>query len=145
MNEYGYIYLLGNEAMPCFYKIGCTERSPHRRAAELSNSTSVPKPFQVLLYIEASDFKAVERQLHQELSDFRVSYAREFFCFGPAHMGWLRDVFRTHPDKIAYVEYDWFEFAPHVDEEVPAWTDDGEYLRMPSAPPIEPGQLRLVA
>lgn len=145
MSNYGFVYLLGNHAMPCFYKIGCTERSPHRRAEELSSPTSVPQAFQVLLYIETSDFQSVERHIHQELSDFRVNTGREFFCFGPAHMGWLRDVFRAHPDRMGYVEYDWYDFAPHVDEVVETWSEDGSYLHGPSHPPIERGQLRLVA
>jgi hypothetical protein len=145
MSNYGFVYLLGNPAMPCYYKIGCTERSPHRRAEELSNATCVPQPFQVLLYIEVDDFQKVESRLHIELADFRVNSGREFFCFGPAHMGWLRDVFRAHPYRTAYTECEWYEFAPHVDEVVDAWTNDGEYLRMPSHPPIKRGGLRLVA
>jgi hypothetical protein len=142
---YGFVYLLANRAMPCYYKIGCTERAPHQRASELSAGTAVPHPFQVLLYIEASNFQQVEQRLHQELSDFRVNMDREFFCFGPNHMNWLRCVFRSHPERSAYTECEWYEYGPHEDVEVETWSDDGEYLHMPSHPPIERGELRLVA
>lgn len=143
--SYGFVYLLGNAAMPCYYKIGCTERSPHRRAEELSAGTGVPHPFQVLLYIEADNFQKVEQRLHQELSDFRPNPSREFFCFLPLHMNWLRQVFTHHPEKCAYAECDWYEFAPRLDIKVDTWSSDGEYLHMPSHPPVERGELRLVA
>ncbi|WP_137137356.1 GIY-YIG nuclease family protein [Pseudomonas asiatica] len=42
--NYGFIYCLGNQAMPGIYKIGMTERAPSQRCLELSNSTSAPLP-----------------------------------------------------------------------------------------------------
>ena len=43
----GSVYVLESDAMPGFYKIGWTERSPHERAKELSG-TSVPSPYRVV-------------------------------------------------------------------------------------------------
>ena len=79
MSKRGFVYVLGNPWMPDLYKIGCTERSPHERAAELSNHTGVPAPFQVLCYIECEDFQAVEQGAHKWLHEHRVSNGREFF------------------------------------------------------------------
>lgn len=80
MSKIGFVYILTNEYMPGVYKVGCTERSPHERAAELSAPTGVPAPFEVLCYVECHDFQAIERKVHAWLSDFRVSNGREFFC-----------------------------------------------------------------
>jgi hypothetical protein len=76
---YGFVYIIGNPCMPNAYKFGCTERSPHARAVELSNSTSVPKEFYVACYLECSDFQTVERQLHRYAEQYRISSNREFF------------------------------------------------------------------
>lgn len=78
MSDFGFVYMLHNPQMLCV-KIGCTERSPHARADELSNSTGVPFPFQVACYVELRRFQAFERQMHEWLKDYRVNPAREFF------------------------------------------------------------------
>lgn len=65
--------------MPDLYKIGCTERSPARRAAELSHGTGVALPFDVICYWEGEDFQRYERELHEVFSDARVNDSREFF------------------------------------------------------------------
>ncbi len=81
---YGFVYILINDCMPDVYKIGCTERSPHQRADELSKPTGVPTPFRVLCYAEFGNddfgnFQAVERALHAWMNDRRVNESREFF------------------------------------------------------------------
>lgn len=82
MSKIGFVYILTNDYMPNVYKVGCTERSPHERAAELSASTGVPAPFEVLCYIECHDFQAVETKVHGWLSGNRISNGREFFNGG---------------------------------------------------------------
>jgi hypothetical protein len=97
----GFVYILVNQYMPDLYKVGCTERSPHERAAELSKPSGVPTPFTVLCYIEVPDFQVVERKLHQHLSNFRVSNQREFFEGGLGHaVGWLW----WHRDRLAFCD-----------------------------------------
>jgi hypothetical protein len=146
MMKFGFVYLLGNKAMPCIYKIGCTERAPHQRAAELSAATGVPHEFSVLLYMEVAYFQEVERRIHRELADFRVSNEREFFCFGPAHMEWLRWVFKSYPDALSFVECAWRRFYPHdCSEYVETWIDEGCNLVLPDAAPISLGNLQLIA
>lgn len=143
MSRYGFVYLMGNPEMPCCYKIGLTEYSPHKRAKELSASTSVPDAFQVLCYIETSDCQFVEAGLHQFLADFRINFSREFFRFSPAHMPWVLGLFKFHPLQSAYAECEAPSFVPsHLPEDNP-W--DGR-LDEPRMTPIAPvGFLRLVA
>ncbi len=75
----GFVYILVHEFMPNVYKIGCTERSPHTRAEELSRSTSVPSSFDVLCYLECRDFLQVEQAAHRYMSANRINENREFF------------------------------------------------------------------
>lgn len=94
MSKYGFVYILVNDYMPDVYKVGCTERSPHERAAELSNHTGVPAPFKVLCYIEVQDFQAVEKKVHGWLQAYRLA-GREFFfgevVYAVRLLFWLRD------------------------------------------------------
>ncbi len=76
--NYGFIYCLGNQAMPGIYKIGMTERAPSQRCLELSNSTSAPLPFDLLFYGEVANPQAVEREIHDYFSLQRVNDS-EFF------------------------------------------------------------------
>jgi hypothetical protein len=144
---YGFVYLLGNKAMPCFYKIGCTERSPHARARELSNASGIPQPFHVLLYIEVDDFQRVEQRFHHEIADYRVSMQREFFLFGPAHMNWLWWAFSDYPGVLSFASPDWHLFAAKPsfpDEHEETWIFDGAQISLPNTPPLQPGDLRVV-
>jgi hypothetical protein len=79
MSNYGFVYIMGNRAMPGIYKIGMTMGAPSKRAEELSSSTSVPLPFEVMAYGEAENPSQVERELHSGYADDRVSPSREFF------------------------------------------------------------------
>jgi len=99
MSQVGFVYILTNDYMDDVYKVGCTERSPHERAAELSKHTGVPHPFDVLCYIEIADFQRVEKAFHHWLERFRINENREFFYQGldvaVQHMFW-------HPDRLAF-------------------------------------------
>lgn len=138
--SYGFVYLLGNKAMPNYYKIGCTTGSPCARAGQLSAASGVPKPFHVLLYIEVDNFQRVEQRLHLELSDFRASRRREFFRFGPGHMTWLWYVFETYLERVSFAAPEWHRYAAHPsfpDDYVDTWIDEGDYLHMPSCAPLD--------
>lgn len=76
--EYGFVYVLQNEAMNGYYKVGMTRRPPHQRAEELSAATGVPMPFKVVYYAEVENPVAVERHVHSVLDDYRAE-GREFF------------------------------------------------------------------
>lgn len=79
MAKYGYVYILTHDYMDEVIKVGCTERSPHERADELSKGTAIPSPFNVLCYIEVENFQTVEQKFHEWMAPFRISSSREFF------------------------------------------------------------------
>jgi hypothetical protein len=62
MNEI--IYVLTNETMPGYVKIGKTNTNLEQRVRELSASTSVPLPFTVFYACTVKDAHFVEHQLH---------------------------------------------------------------------------------
>ena len=75
----GWIYMMSNPAMPGIVKIGMTTTSPEQRCKELSSSTSVPIPFELVVAYHVSDPSHVERAVHEILRDKRVNSNREFF------------------------------------------------------------------
>ena len=81
MNEI--IYILTNEAMPGYVKIGKTNNGLEQRIRELSASTSVPLPFTVFYACTVKNAQFVEHQLHDAFDDNRVNPKREFFRVAP--------------------------------------------------------------
>lgn len=81
MNEI--IYILINEAMPGYVKIGKTTTSLEQRIRELSASTSVPLPFTCFYACTVKDASFVEHQLHDAFDDNRINPRREFFKISP--------------------------------------------------------------
>ena len=80
MQAEGYIYILFNPAYRANqYKIGMTTKTPERRATEISASTGVPHPFEVLYERRVVDCQKAERLVHQRLAAWRGSTDREFF------------------------------------------------------------------
>jgi hypothetical protein len=77
------IYVLTNEAMPGYVKIGRTNTSLEQRVRELSASTSVPLPFTVFYACTVNNATFVEHQLHDAFDDSRVNPRREFFGIDP--------------------------------------------------------------
>ena len=73
------IYILINEAMPGYVKIGKTSTSLEQRIRELSTSTSVPLPFTCFYACTVRDARFVEHQLHDAFDDNRINPKREFF------------------------------------------------------------------
>jgi hypothetical protein len=99
MADFGFVYLLTNPYMDGVYKIGCTERSPHARADELSKPTGVPAPFRVFCYIECANFQSVERRFHEWLKEHRISDSREFFHGG---MSFAVRIMYWHPNRLTF-------------------------------------------
>lgn len=81
MNEI--IYILTNEAMPGYVKVGRTSTSLEQRIRELNSSTSVPLPFTAFYACTVKDAPFVEHQLHDAFDDNRVNPRREFFHIAP--------------------------------------------------------------
>ncbi len=80
MNEI--IYILTNEAMPNFIKIGYTKNSLEERLKQLDR-TNLPLPFEVYYACEVENAREDEKWLHSIFSDKRVRDGREFFKMDP--------------------------------------------------------------
>jgi hypothetical protein len=77
-----FVYILINEAMPGYIKIGRTSTSVEQRMKEL-DKTSVPLPFQCYYAARVEDDQTLERTLHAAFGDHRVRSSREFFRLDP--------------------------------------------------------------
>lgn len=77
------IYVLTNETMPGYVKVGKTSTGLEQRIKELSNSTSIPLPFTCFFACTVKDSSFVESQLHKAFDDNRVNPRREFFKISP--------------------------------------------------------------
>ncbi|OGC15399.1 hypothetical protein A3J90_06220 [candidate division WOR-1 bacterium RIFOXYC2_FULL_37_10] len=77
------VYVLTNEAMPGYVKIGKTSTSLEQRIRELSASTSVPLPFTCFYACTVKDMSFVEHQLHDAFDNNRINPKREFFKIAP--------------------------------------------------------------
>lgn len=79
MNEI--IYVLINEAMPGYVKIGKTTDLESRIRS--LDTTSVPLPFECFYACTVKDAGYAEKQLHDAFLDHRVRSSREFFEVSP--------------------------------------------------------------
>jgi hypothetical protein len=77
-NHDGIVYVLVNEAMPGYVKIGRTRTSVEQRLQELY-TTPVPLPFECIAARRVPNAKATETLLHDTFEDRRVTSRREFF------------------------------------------------------------------
>ncbi len=77
------IYILTNEAMPGYVKIGRTNTDLEQRIRDLSGSTSVPLPFTCFYACTVNNATFVEHQLHDAFDGNRVNPRREFFQIAP--------------------------------------------------------------
>ncbi len=78
----GIVYILTNQAMPGYVKVGLTENDLTLRIKQL-DTTSVPLPFECFYAARVEDCKLVERLLHDAFDDMRVRANREFFQIDP--------------------------------------------------------------
>jgi PAS domain-containing protein len=75
------IYILINEAMPGYVKIGKTNNLEQRIRS--LDTTGVPLPFECFYACKVKDATFVERQLLDAFMDHRVRSSREFFEIAP--------------------------------------------------------------
>ena len=78
----GIVYILTNEAMPGYTKVGKTMTSVEERMRNLDD-TGVPLPFECFYAARVKDVDFVEKCLHDAFGDFRVRKRREFFRVAP--------------------------------------------------------------
>lgn len=80
------VYVLINEAMPGYVKVGKTSTTLEQRIKELSSSTSVPLPFTCFYACTVKNSAFVERQIHNAFDNNRPNKKREFFQIAPARI-----------------------------------------------------------
>lgn len=78
----GIIYILTNDAMPSYIKIGMTTGTIEKRMKEL-DTTGVPLPFRCHYAVEVDDCKKKEGLIHDAFADYRRRSNREFFELAP--------------------------------------------------------------
>ncbi|NOX94893.1 MAG: GIY-YIG nuclease family protein [Alphaproteobacteria bacterium] len=81
----GIVYILTNEAMPSFVKVGKTN-DLMGRIRSLSSSTSIPLEFECYYAARVADVDKVEKLLHDAFDDYRRNPRREFFTANPARV-----------------------------------------------------------
>lgn len=75
------IYILINESMPGYVKVGRTTNLEQRIRS--LDTTGIPLPFECFYACTVKDSVYVEKQLHDAFLDHRVRSSREFFEISP--------------------------------------------------------------
>lgn len=78
----GKIYIMTNDAMPSYIKIGRTTNTLEQRMKEL-DTTGIPLPFRCHYAVEVDDHEIKEKLIHDAFADHRVRQNREFFELAP--------------------------------------------------------------
>lgn len=79
------VYILTNESMPGYVKIGFTNGDIKDRLRSLDR-TGTPLPFEVYYAAEVENAKSEEEWLHSIFADRRVRDNREFFKINPEYV-----------------------------------------------------------
>ncbi|MGC6516803.1 MAG: GIY-YIG nuclease family protein [Candidatus Puniceispirillaceae bacterium] len=77
------VYILTNEAMPGLVKIGIAEDNKLKEEMDQLDTKGVPLPFECFYAVKVPNAGAVERSIHQGLSECRIRDGREFFQTTP--------------------------------------------------------------
>lgn len=79
----GIVYILTNEAMPGYVKLGRTEQNDVAIRVRQLDTTGVPMPFEVYFAATVPDCEKAERTLHFVFGEGRARKSREFFKINP--------------------------------------------------------------
>lgn len=79
----GFVYILRNEAMPGYIKLGFTTQDDVESRMRQLYTTGLPLPFECVYSARVPDCRSVERTLHFVFGDHRTSQSREFFKIDP--------------------------------------------------------------
>lgn len=79
----GFVYILKNEAMPGFVKIGLTRQDDVQVRIKQLDNTSTPLPFECVYAARVPDCLKLERTLHFVFGEKRVRMNKEFFRVEP--------------------------------------------------------------
>lgn len=78
------VYILTNESMPEYIKIGFTHGDVQARLKQLDR-TGTPLPFEIYYVATVGDAEKEERWLHSIFADRRARDSREFFKMNPEY------------------------------------------------------------
>ncbi len=79
----GIVYVLTNEAMPGYVKIGLTRQNDVGDRVRQLDNTSIPVPFECYFAASVPDCARLERTLHFVFGEKRARRSREFFTIDP--------------------------------------------------------------
>lgn len=79
----GYVYILTNESMPGYVKIGFTQQDDLNHRLRQLDNTSTPMPFECYYAARVPDCRKLERTLHFVFGEKRTRASREFFQTAP--------------------------------------------------------------
>jgi T5orf172 domain len=79
----GIVYILKNEAMPGYVKIGLTQQNDVADRVKQLDNTSVPVAFELFFAARVPDCRKAERTLHFVFGEKRARNNREFFTIDP--------------------------------------------------------------
>lgn len=79
----GIVYILTNEAMPGYVKIGLTRQNDVGERVRQLDNTSIPVPFECYFAAFVTDCTKLERTLHFVIGEKRARRNREFFTINP--------------------------------------------------------------
>lgn len=79
----GIVYILTNEAMPGYVKIGLTRQNDVGDRVRQLDNTSIPVPFECYYAAAVPDCARLERTLHFVFGEKRARRSREFFTIDP--------------------------------------------------------------
>lgn len=79
----GIVYILTNEAMPGYVKIGLTRQNDVGERVRQLDNTSIPVPFECYFAAYVPDCAKLERTLHFVFGEKRARRSREFFTVDP--------------------------------------------------------------
>jgi hypothetical protein len=76
----GWVYILANKATPGILKIGYTDRTPDERVREINGATGVIVPWFVVNAFKCKSPGIIERLVHHNLDDLRITRNKEGFA-----------------------------------------------------------------
>ena len=79
----GIVYILTNESMPGYVKIGLTRKNDVGERVRQLDNTSIAVPFECYFAAEVPDCAKLERTLHFVFGERRARRNREFFTIDP--------------------------------------------------------------
>lgn len=124
-DRHGFVYVMTKEELPHIYKVGCTEKKPHLRAAELDGTDS-PLPSIVTYYAFCDDHQKLEAEAHQILSEHRIRNNREWFrCSRDKAISAIREAAQENRINIHFEKLDLAD--PHKAAEARTDEDQDEY------------------